>query len=101
MTSGQETHSERARDSAGQLRRRRAASWRLPVLASGRADPWHYPPPETTDRNVAGYRAAARHLLGLGLLPYPFLPELRVLWRRGGDDQRLVREVAERWDLAA
>lgn len=42
--------SESQRSAVGQqLRTRRAASQRLPVLASGRSDPWWYPAP----RNAA------------------------------------------------
>jgi hypothetical protein len=50
---------------------------------------------------VDGYADAAHHLLVLGLGPYPFIPEMQVLWRRGGDDRLLVREIAERWERAA
>ena len=59
----------------------------------------HDGPP--SERMVDGYREAAHHLLDAGLTPYPFLPELRVLWARGGDDQRFARQIAERWELAA
>jgi hypothetical protein len=49
------------------LHRRRAASWRLPVLESGRSDPWRYDPLPLTDCQLDGWRAAVVHLRGHGL----------------------------------
>lgn len=100
------------------LRRRAEATYRLPVLECGHhADPWvcrcHSSnsltsaeiklsrPEAVTDRYVDGYRDAAQHLLDCGLTPAPNLPAMRLLWRRGGADRRLVREISERWELAA
>ncbi|SBS73709.1 conserved hypothetical protein [uncultured Mycobacterium sp.] len=83
------------------LHRRRAASWRTEPLHSGHRDPWRYDDPEPTERMVDGYRDAVEHLGILGLTAAPRIPEMRVLWRRGGDDQRLVRMLAERWEVAA
>jgi len=78
----------------GQWQRRHRASRRLPVLASGRADPWRYPP--ATD----GYAAAARHLLEQGFTPAPNWEALRAMWKRG--DDRIVAElVAARWGIVA
>lgn len=48
------------------LRLRREASWRLPALASGRADPWHYEP-----IGARGYAQAVAHLLGEQLTAAP------------------------------
>lgn len=85
-----------------QLRRRRAASWRMEPLTSGRRDPWQrYDDPEPSERLVDGYRDAVAHLGFLGLTAAPRIPEMRALWRRGGDDQRVVRMLAERWEIAA
>lgn len=81
--------------SARQARRRRAASWRLPELASSRSDPWHYEPP------AASYEAAAAHLLELGLTPAPNLPALRAMWKTRGEGQRAAWAICERWDLIA
>jgi hypothetical protein len=88
----------------GGLRRRRSASDRLPVLDSGRADPWrpwrddHAQP---CDRMLDAYRDAVLTLSAAGMTPAPFLPEMQRLWRRGGADGDLVRAVASRWEVAA
>lgn len=76
------------------LRRRRAASQRLPVLPCGRSDPWHYDPPTSP-----GYADAAHHLLGHGLLPAPNREGLHLMWRRGGHARRAAELIAERWEL--
>ncbi len=78
-----------------QLRNRRAAAQRLPVLGCGRSDPWHYEP------MTAGYAAAARHLMEQGLTPAPDVPALQELWQHGGEDQRLAVTIAERWQASA
>ena len=83
------------------LRRRRAASYRLPVLDSGRSDPWYYDDPEPSERTADGYFATAKHLLAVGLLPAPNLGAMRLMWRRGGEHRRFARLVAERWETAA
>ncbi len=54
-----------------------------------------------TEKMVDGYRDAALHLAAHGLLAAPRIPEMRTLWKRGGDDQRLVCAIAERWEVAA
>lgn len=76
-------------------RRRRAASRRLEPLHCGCADPWpcrcSQPPPSR--QWIDGYRDAALHLRRLGLLPAPLIPEMQVLWRRGGADRRLAQEL--------
>ena len=78
------------------LRRRRAASRRLPVQDSRRADPWHYEPP-----GERGYDAAAAHLLGLGLTPAPNVPAMRSMWKARGQSCRDAQVIAERWGLVA
>lgn len=82
------------------LKRRRAATWRLPPLPCGHADPWtcaHRDDP--SDVQVDGYAAAVEHLNRLGLTAAPFLPELRRMWNRG--DRRLAVTVTERWETAS
>lgn len=73
------------------LRRRRAASCRLPG-----GDPWRYGPPTSS-----GYPAAAAHLIGLGLTPAPHRQALEAMRRRGGRSLRAAKLIAERWDGAA
>jgi hypothetical protein len=83
------------------LHRRRQASYRLPVLDSGRSDPWHYDQPaEPSEQDVDGYCAAATLLIGMGLLPAPNVPAMRVMWRRA-EQRDLARYIAERWEVAA
>lgn len=87
------------------IRRRRAATYRLPVLNCGHADPWtckcHDNTDEATDQYIDGYRDAAQHLLAQGLTPAPNLPAMRGMWKRGGDDQRLAVRIAQLWEVAA
>jgi len=82
------------------LRQRRAATYRLPVLDCGHADPWtcHHHRPKLTGRS---WLDAAAHLLEQGLLPAPDLDAMRTAWRTGGADRALALKVAERWDVAA
>jgi hypothetical protein len=88
-----------------QHRGRRAASQRMESWCPNcrTADPWVcrcYDAP-LTEKMITGYREAALHLAAYGLLAAPRVPEMRVMWRRGGDDQRLVRGIAEQWEMAA
>jgi hypothetical protein len=87
------------------LRRRRAATYRLPADDCSHADPWtckcHNSTDNTTDQYIDGYRDAARHLLAQGLTPAPNLPAMRGMWKRGGDDQRLAMRIAQLWEVAA
>ena len=87
------------------LRRRRAASYRVPRLDCGiHADPWPcrcYDAPQSPERNADGYHAAAQHLLAAGLLPAPNIPAMRLMWRRGAEQRRLSQLIAERWEVAA
>jgi hypothetical protein len=78
-----------------QLRRRRAASRRLPVIDSGHSDPWRYEP------TAAGYPQAAQHLLEHGLTPAPDSDGLRMMRRAGSEHRRAAQVIAERWDLVA
>ncbi|MFC5115417.1 hypothetical protein ACFPN7_15890 [Amycolatopsis halotolerans] len=58
-----------ATDSAEQLRRRRAASQRLPPLADGRVDPWaDVEPVGVSEQNLRAARRTWHHLRDLGLL---------------------------------
>jgi hypothetical protein len=84
---------------AAQERRRRAESWRLPLLECGHSDPlclcgW----PELT---LDSYEAAAQHLLDHDLTPHPDLPAMRAMWRRGGSSQRLAHRIAQRCEVIA
>jgi hypothetical protein len=80
---------------ARQLRHRRGASYRLPVLESGRADPWWYEPASSS------YEAAATYLLECGLTPAPNREGLQAMRRRGGHHRQSAKLIAERWDLAS
>jgi hypothetical protein len=73
------------------LRGRRSASWRLPVLDSGRADPWHY---EAGER---GYPEAAEYLIACGLTPAPNLSAMRSMWQDSPESRRVARIISERW----
>jgi hypothetical protein len=79
-----------------QLKQRRAASHRLPVLESGRSDPWH-----RDDPPINGYEDAARHLLDHGLLPAPSREGLQAMWKSGGESRRAAEAIAQRWGVAA
>lgn len=82
--------------------RRRRASHRLPVLDCGHSDPWRsWRPEHVSDLQVDGYRAAVQHLRAHGLLAAPNIPAMQELWRLGGEDRRLVSELAAAWELAA
>jgi hypothetical protein len=48
------------------LRRRREASWRLPVLECGRSDPWYYDELPLSDHQLDGWVAAVVLLDDLG-----------------------------------
>jgi hypothetical protein len=77
------------------------AARRLPPLRCGCTDPWLCPcgnqPAEPSQRTVDAYAAALRHLKAAGLAGAPLVPELRAMWRRGGDDRRMVGEVDGGW----
>ena len=90
-----------------QLRRRRAASYRCEPLDCGHRDPsscrCHDDPPTdlTSELQVDAYRDTAVMLLGSGLSPGTNVPAMRVLWRRGGWEQRLVQTITLQWEVAA
>jgi hypothetical protein len=92
-------------DHASRNRRRRDAAYRLPPLdcGCGTRDPiaCRCNPLPVTERYVDGYRDAVEHLLALNLTPAPNLPAMRVMGRRDERDQRLVRHLAELWEVAA
>ncbi|MBX7434574.1 hypothetical protein JDV09_21095 [Mycobacterium sp. Y57] len=77
------------------VRRRRAASRRLPVLEHSRvADPWTpWRPDVLSDPQADGVVAAAEHLAIAGLAPLFDATTLRQMWRRGGDDRALAEEL--------
>lgn len=82
-------------DTAAGLRRRRAASWRLPVLDTGHADPIR------PYRGRCGdYGAAVIHLDDHGLTAYPDADGLRAMWRVGGRDRAVAQRVATCWAVA-
>lgn len=86
------------------LARRRVASRRVEPLDCGCIDPWLCRHPEDDpppDRMVDAYLCAVAHLDSVGLLAAPRLPEMRMLWRRGRTERRLVGEIASAWELAA
>jgi hypothetical protein len=66
-----------------QLRRRREASWRLPVLESGRSDPWHYDDPPLTDHQLDAWDATIHHLATFYLPAIVPAPVRRALRERG------------------
>ncbi len=53
----------------------------------------------TADRQVVGYKDAALHLLGAGLLPAPNVVALRSMWAAGGRSRRAAQLIADRWEL--
>jgi hypothetical protein len=80
-----------------QLRRRRAASWRLPPLDCGCRDPWPCrctEPPLSAKMLDAG-RQAAEDILRSGYVPLLQFEVLRALYRRGGSDRALAEQLHE------
>jgi hypothetical protein len=67
-----------------QLRRRRAASWRLPPLADGRRDPLDSADEPIRDAELVSWRAAWWHLRRAGLEPVIPKRVLVAVVRRGG-----------------
>lgn len=65
-----------------QIRRRCAASWRLPPLGSGDRDPWRDRPDEWSPRELDSLAATAAHLRSVGLYGSWQVPEsARQTWR--------------------
>lgn len=67
-----------------QLRRRRAASWRLPPLESGLRDPLGATDEPITDAVVASWRAAWCHISRAGL--QPIIPDRLMAAIRGRNE---------------
>jgi hypothetical protein len=65
------------------LRLRRAASYRLPVLESGRSDPWHYDELPLTDHQLDAWQATVVHLRGHGFEAIVPVAVWRALRERG------------------
>ncbi|KAA1249805.1 hypothetical protein F0Q45_13045 [Mycobacterium simiae] len=92
-----------AADYVAGLHRRRAHAYRVPRCDCGCPDPWtcrcdnH---DEVTEQYVDGYRDAAQHILDAGLTPAPNVRAMRVMWRRGGSEQRLAQRISEPWEVA-
>lgn len=68
----------------GQLRARRAASWRLPPLPDGRRDPLDPQDEPVSDAELDAWRAAWWHLHRKGL-PAVIPDRVLAAARRGGD----------------
>lgn len=86
------------------LHRRKAAAQRLPSLECGCRDPWTcrcFGAGEPTLLQVDAYRDTAILLLSRGMTPAPRIPEMRVLWRRGGEDRLVVEAISSRWVVMA
>lgn len=82
-------------DILAQLRRRRRAAERLPLLDCGCADPWpcRCTTPPLTDRDVDNWRDAAGHVMDTGKVPLLPVEVLRALYRRGGEDRALAERL--------
>jgi hypothetical protein len=80
-----------------QLRRRRAASWRLPPLDCGCRDPWpcRCSEPPLSEHALDGWRDAALRLLFDGRVPLLPIEVRRALWKRGGPDRVLAEQLHE------
>jgi hypothetical protein len=79
-----------------QLRRRRAASYRLPPLHDGHRDPWQpWRPHHTTQVQTQGAIAAANHLLAEDLPP---LFDADTITAIGRSDDDLAKRL---YDLAS
>jgi hypothetical protein len=86
-----------SQDTPSQLRRRRAASYRLPVISCGQhrdvigCDCFD-PEPPLSDNAIDGWRAAINRTLPIGPAIVPIV-ELQRLWRNGGPDRELAQRV--------
>jgi hypothetical protein len=81
------------------LRRRRTASRRMERLACGcgTRDPWicRCDRSPMSEKFIDAGAQAAHHLRDVGCAPLLELDVLRALWRRGGDDRQLARQLYE------
>jgi hypothetical protein len=81
-------------DTVAGLRRRRAASRRVPPLDCGCPDPWcRCSEPPLSERMIDAGRDAALHLLDAGNVPILEFEVLQALWRRGGADRVLAEQL--------
>ena len=84
-------------DTVAGLRRRRAASQRVPPLDCGCPDPWpcRCSRPPLSERMIDAGRDAALHILDAGKVPLLEIEVLQALWRRGGADRVLAELLNE------
>lgn len=80
---------------AAQLRCRRAAARRLPG-----GDPWPAGIRQEglapfSERQIEAWTEAVRHLTSDGMVPMVPVDVLREMWRRGGPERELAREIYE------
>jgi hypothetical protein len=79
----------------GQLGRRREAAQRLVPLdcSCDTRDPWTHKctEPLPSENAIDGWRAAAEHLLSIGVAPLVPVDARKELWRRGGGDRALAQ----------
>jgi hypothetical protein len=90
-------HDNAGRQILHDLKRRRAAARRIPLLNCGRhSDPWtcrcHDGPPSVKMTDAA--REAGEYLLSHGLTPLLDFKSLGELYRRGGDDREAAVRLA-------
>lgn len=92
------------------LRRRRAASRRLPVLPCGHSDPWVcgtcypnlYPLTEAlVEKREESMVSAIKALFDAGVLPVINVDDARSLWRRGGRARALMQDLHELGGIAS
>jgi hypothetical protein len=80
-----------------QLRRRRAATYRLAPLGCGHhSDPWLCTcssSPALSEKMIEAARDAALHILSNGQVPRLEVAVLQALWRRGGADRTLAEDL--------
>jgi hypothetical protein len=91
-------------DTAGQLRARRRASYKMLRLdCCGVRDvlDCRCGGGDTTLGGAEAYKKAAQHLLGCGLIPAPDRAGLGLMWKAGGESRHVAQVIAERWDLSS
>lgn len=54
-----------------------------------------------TEVLTTAYRKAAEYLIAQGFPPAPLMPEVQLLWQRGGIDRRLAQSIVQSWETAA
>lgn len=107
MAATSQNHHHHSKKSYNQYRcwdrRRRDGEHRSPPLGCGCRDPWLCRCRDTqrsSEVQADAYRDAVKHLAICGLGAAPQVDEMRVLWRRGGDDRKLVSDLTEAWVIA-